>query len=272
MKRGTPDHPKVLMLANKLKMPRFCAVGLLECLWHFTARYAAQGDIGKYGNDNIAAAVDWRKDPDDLIEALVATKFLDRSEKYRLVVHDWSDHSDDTCNTYLLRANLCYCDGKPARRKDNRTKKENKSPDAVGTNPDMREKCPVNQNQYQNQNHTHHQAVREGESDLSNGDEAHRILKSRPELSLLTWEQDIAERKNVASLAHAGEQLDFVAAAKWIANEAITAGPRDAPGYWLRKQYHTYFTKNTTLVAGQENPLKRMFIVRKNDGNAADLQ
>ena len=59
MKRGTPDHPKVYELCELLKCDRPTAIGYLELLWHFAAKYAPQGDIGKYSDERIEAALDW---------------------------------------------------------------------------------------------------------------------------------------------------------------------------------------------------------------------
>jgi hypothetical protein len=47
MKRGTPEHPKTAHLMAALSIPRPYAVGILELLWHFTARYAPRGDVGR---------------------------------------------------------------------------------------------------------------------------------------------------------------------------------------------------------------------------------
>lgn len=96
MKRGTPDHPKTRMLAARLNLKRYQAVGLLESLWHFAASYAKRGDIGKWSNSEIAAAIDWEGDPDELITALVASNFLDECDEFRLLVHDWKEHADQT--------------------------------------------------------------------------------------------------------------------------------------------------------------------------------
>ena len=59
MKRGTPEHPKMLLLASTLEINNYAAVGLMECLWHFTARYAPQGNIGKYTDEIIAHKIGW---------------------------------------------------------------------------------------------------------------------------------------------------------------------------------------------------------------------
>ena len=59
MKRDAPDHPKTQKLAHLLAIPQATAVGLLELLWHFTARYAFQGDIGKFADEEIARGAGW---------------------------------------------------------------------------------------------------------------------------------------------------------------------------------------------------------------------
>ena len=59
MKRGTPDHPKTLRLARLLGIPQAAAVGILEMLWHFTGKYAVQGDIGRFQDGEIAQAAGW---------------------------------------------------------------------------------------------------------------------------------------------------------------------------------------------------------------------
>lgn len=96
MKRGTPDHPKTRLLAARLKLTRYQVVGVLESLWHFTAQYAKRGDIGKWSDETIASAIEWEGDPAELIAALVSARFLDADTTYRLLVHDWESHADQT--------------------------------------------------------------------------------------------------------------------------------------------------------------------------------
>ena len=111
MKRGTPDHPKTLALQAALKCSRPAAVGLLELLWHWTARYAQAGDVGRWSNGALAAAVGWDGDPDALVAALVASGWLDEREDCRLYVHDWSHHADDAVKLALYRAVKTFADG-----------------------------------------------------------------------------------------------------------------------------------------------------------------
>ena len=122
MKRGTPDHPKVLMLAAELRrlgipMPRVAAIGILEMLWQWAARYAIQGDIGRWPDEIIESALEWSGEPGALLDALIRTRWVDEvPEPHRLVIHDIHDHADNTWRQCLEDAGLTWWDGRPARR------------------------------------------------------------------------------------------------------------------------------------------------------------
>lgn len=103
MKRGTPNHPKVLQLAELLGIRRPLAIGHLELLFHFTSQYAPQGNVGKFDDKRIAAGLDWHGPPKKLIDALVATRWLCHHPVARLVVHGWSDHADRSVLQRLSR-------------------------------------------------------------------------------------------------------------------------------------------------------------------------
>jgi hypothetical protein len=84
------------LLATRLQLCKWQVVGVLECLFQFTAVYAKRGDIGKWSNAEIASAMEWEGSSDELIQALIDTRWLDISPTYRLLVHDWKDHADQT--------------------------------------------------------------------------------------------------------------------------------------------------------------------------------
>lgn len=116
MKRGTPRHPKVYDLAERLGCDRPTALGYLELLWHFTAEMAPQGDIGRFSDKRIEAALDWvgrGKPTGKLIESLTNSKWCDADEKYRLLIHDWKDHIDEGTRKKLVRASLCIHEPTP---------------------------------------------------------------------------------------------------------------------------------------------------------------
>lgn len=108
MKRGAVEHPKMIDLASRLDIPRYAAVGLLEVLYHWTSKYAIQGDVGKWPDRVIAAGVGWpEEDAARLIDALVSARWLDEAPApYRLVIHDIADHADNTWKMALSRAKL----------------------------------------------------------------------------------------------------------------------------------------------------------------------
>lgn len=114
MKRGTMEHPKFIQLCTALKLTKFEAAGLLETLWHFTAKFTPQGDIGKYSDEAIAKWVGWRVRSGSLgvptgvrlTSALVQSGWLDRSEAHRLVVHDWAEHIDQSLKRNLASRKL----------------------------------------------------------------------------------------------------------------------------------------------------------------------
>lgn len=127
MKRGTPDHPKTARLALALGCHRLLAVGILEMLWHWTARYAPRGDVGRWDNATIAAGILWDGDADQLIAALIETRWLDVDEEHRLLIHDWQQHADDATKKHLSRNNLAFATMSRRRPVKGRTKSDSES-------------------------------------------------------------------------------------------------------------------------------------------------
>lgn len=101
MKRGTPRHPKMYALSDALTIPLPYAVGLMEMLWQHAAQYTPQGDIGSLPDTAIAQGCGFSRKPQVLIDALVSCGWLDRDPTYRLVVHDWPDHCEQSVKKYL---------------------------------------------------------------------------------------------------------------------------------------------------------------------------
>lgn len=108
MKRSAIGHRKFKKLRLLLELREYAIVGLLECLWHLTARETPRGDIGRISDEDIALALDWDRDPAELIEALVSAGWLDRHAEHRLVVHDWHEHADDAVKKYITRNHLTF--------------------------------------------------------------------------------------------------------------------------------------------------------------------
>lgn len=95
MKRGTPEHPKTEDLAEQLGISIPHAVGILELLFHFTARFAPRGEIGKFSDERIARRLFWEKGAEKLIEGLYRSGWIEFNSTHRWVLHDWHEHAPD---------------------------------------------------------------------------------------------------------------------------------------------------------------------------------
>jgi hypothetical protein len=73
-------------------------------LFHFAAEFAPEGDVGKFENRRIAAALDWGGAPAKLVSALIESRWLDPHPTARLVVHGWAEHADRATLQKLNRA------------------------------------------------------------------------------------------------------------------------------------------------------------------------
>lgn len=122
MKRGTPQHPKMAMLAGELSVARYAAVGLLESLWHWAAQYAKDGDISRYPVAVIASVLGWDGDADALLAALVKCRWVDVhtacaqeahavGERVVRYLHDWHEHAEDAVHLALARSTQRFANG-----------------------------------------------------------------------------------------------------------------------------------------------------------------
>jgi hypothetical protein len=102
---------------GELSASKPLACGLLEMLWHFTGRFAPRGDVGRWSDIEIEKGVGWEGEPGSLIPALVKTRWIDSEKSYRLLIHDWPDHCDQTVKKYLKRNGLRFAT-KSGRRPD----------------------------------------------------------------------------------------------------------------------------------------------------------
>jgi hypothetical protein len=104
--RAVIDHPKFNRLKALIRCNRSVALGYLECLWHFTGRFAPAGDLGRYEDAEIEAWLEWDGPEGALIEAMIKARWIDRDPVHRLIVHDWRDHADDATRAAVKRKNL----------------------------------------------------------------------------------------------------------------------------------------------------------------------
>lgn len=117
LKRTAWGCTKIKRLMRALDVPQYVAVGILESLWNLTARETPAGNIGKLSNEDIALQIDWRENPDTLIQGLFASGWIDVDEELRYYVHDWHEHADDAVDNALARAGKRYANGQLPRMK-----------------------------------------------------------------------------------------------------------------------------------------------------------
>jgi hypothetical protein len=123
MKRGTPNHPKMIDLAVSLKVALPHAVGIMEMLWHFASVYAPNGSLSRFTPSQIAQAVGWTEDPKLLVDALT-NRWVDGD----MFIHDWPEHCETSVHMKLARSGepfACGCTPNQSRlpssdRKGNR--------------------------------------------------------------------------------------------------------------------------------------------------------
>lgn len=96
MKRAVLNHPKLFALMAESGMTRRNAIGLLVLLWDFTGQYAPNGAVGRFTDQAIADAVEWKDQASALIACLVRSGWIDETDDQsaRLVVHDWGAGCD----------------------------------------------------------------------------------------------------------------------------------------------------------------------------------
>lgn len=119
MKTGTSQHPKTADLCHRLQIDTCLAVGVLNCLWEFACDYAPQGNIGKWTDTQIAGSIGWKGDAGQLINSLVDSRWVDRDEEHRLLIHDWSEHAPHYVKERLRRQGLAIIGAKRSKTEQN---------------------------------------------------------------------------------------------------------------------------------------------------------
>lgn len=106
---GAFTSPKLRRLAAILDVPWPHALGIAGLLWRFTAKHAPSGEIGRHDDEELAAALEWGGSTEQLLEALVRCRLLDRvNGPARLLVHDWPDHAPRYVRATLKRRGQDY--------------------------------------------------------------------------------------------------------------------------------------------------------------------
>ncbi len=90
------DHPKKDRLAEALfddgiplDVADLAAIGVLHRLWWWSIEYAADGDLSRFTDRQVAKGCRWNGDPKRLTAALRDAGFVDDDGR----IHDWDDYA-----------------------------------------------------------------------------------------------------------------------------------------------------------------------------------
>lgn len=106
LKHDTEMLGKFKDLKATLGLPLWQVKGLLESLWHYTAINTPEGDIGRHSNERICRSIEYAGDADAMFDALVQHGWMDESDKYRLIVHDWNKHAPEFIKKRVGRSKM----------------------------------------------------------------------------------------------------------------------------------------------------------------------
>jgi len=86
------NHPKTIELSGRLQVRKTYAVAHLSRLWTWCIRYAEDGCITNISPFILADAADWGGDPEHFLQALVDSKYVDKTPE-GVFIHDWDDYA-----------------------------------------------------------------------------------------------------------------------------------------------------------------------------------
>jgi len=112
-KRGTLDHQKTFELATALGIPECYALGVLDGLWEWTAKYRPHGDLAGVSPAFVARAIHYPGDGEQLFQILIKVRYLDKLSSGQLLIHDWPEHAENSVHKYLKDHGEVFADGTP---------------------------------------------------------------------------------------------------------------------------------------------------------------
>ena len=86
-----PDHPKVIDLAELLRLDKDAVVGKLVRLWTWALGSREDGRLRSREMQTLADVMRWKDKAQRLVDALVEVRLLDPAED-GWVIHDWDEH------------------------------------------------------------------------------------------------------------------------------------------------------------------------------------
>ncbi len=90
--QSLPTHKKTLAAADILDMAPVHFMGHITCFWLWALDNVPDGGLDGISPRMIARAAQWESEPEDFINALIETGFIDQTDN-GLVIHDWYDYA-----------------------------------------------------------------------------------------------------------------------------------------------------------------------------------
>jgi hypothetical protein len=110
-KRGVLEHPKTIELAAALDIPELYALGVLEGFWQWVARYHPRGDVTGTNPRVLARSIRYPADPAVFWQAMLDCGFIEVRGDGSTIVHDWSEHADNSVQQLLKKRGEVFADG-----------------------------------------------------------------------------------------------------------------------------------------------------------------
>src|SRR6478752_3069165 len=87
-------HPKTRRLMQRMGWTLPHTIGNLHLLWYWALEYVPTGDLTKFDPDQLTQDLDLGDaTPEEFIEALIDSGFIDRTEEGSLRLHDWPEYT-----------------------------------------------------------------------------------------------------------------------------------------------------------------------------------
>jgi hypothetical protein len=220
------DHYKTRKLCNLLRDP--AAALYLIRLWSFcemrkTSRFPTN-------DENIKAMCNYKGRAKTLVKKLEESGFLHKQEKCYLV-HEWDEYNKSLLTSC---ANGAKNKGKAKKvDKPGDTRGSTQDPDSGEPTGNPRDTAGGDEKSREEKSRGD-SPPEPPEGGPCEGDLAHKIMKARPELRALTYEQDLSARKN---FMESPVEINWPAVAGEVVDRAVRMGNIKHPGSWLLVQY-----------------------------------
>ncbi|GHV28982.1 hypothetical protein FACS1894167_07370 [Synergistales bacterium] len=100
---GLRRHRKLKRLARRLDIDELLAYAHVIALWSSVTEQAPDGNLSKFFPEEIAEEAGWRGNPEEFVEAMIESGFLDKSADGGLSVHDWNEYTGGMLEAYNNR-------------------------------------------------------------------------------------------------------------------------------------------------------------------------